>query len=221
MYESTPVYSSMSLRDLKNLIRSGEGLSLEFKRAISSPEKIAREMAAFANTHGGHLLVGVDDDHTITGVESWHEQDFYIGQAARELCSPALDYSLEIIPYNRREVLLVRIEEVDKKPVYVKNGVGNAVYVRIDEQSVRASDEEVAVLKNRSSERGVTFHYGVHEQKLFRYLNEYPEITVDQYSSLADIQRSKASRILVDLASLGVLRLLRKNSTDVFTLAAS
>jgi DNA-binding IclR family transcriptional regulator len=67
----------------------------------------------------------------------------------------------------------------------------------------------------------VTFHYGVHEQKLFCYLNEYPEITVDQYSSLADIQRSKASRILVDLASLGVLRLLRKNSTDVFTLAAS
>ena len=219
MNQYAPIHSSMSLRDLKNLIRSGEGLSLEFKRSISSPEKIAREIAAFANTHGGNLIIGVDDDRTIIGVESYHEQDFYLEQAARELCTPRLKYRMEVIPYNAREILLVYIEESEAKPVTVQNGTRDAVYIRMADQSVRASDEMAEVLRCESSDKGVTFHYGVNEQKLFRYLNEYPNITVEQYSSLADIKKKKASQILVDLTSLGVLRLVKKNQTDLFTLS--
>ncbi|TVQ69926.1 MAG: ATP-binding protein [Balneolaceae bacterium] len=219
MNQQAPIHNSMSLRDLKNLIRSGEGLLLEFKRAISSPEKIAREIAAFANTHGGHLIVGVDDDHTITGVESYHEQDFYLEQAAHDLCTPALVYKMEVIPYYSREILLVYIEESENKPVAVRNGQGDAIYVRVDDQSVRASDEMAAVMRAQASEKGITFQYGIHEQKLFRYLNEYPNITVDQYSSLADINRKKASRILVNLTTLGILKLNKKNQSNVFTLA--
>ncbi len=219
MNPHAPIRNVTSLRDLKNLIRSGEGLLLEFKRAISSPEKIAREIAAFANTNGGHLIIGVDDDHAITGVESYHEQDFYLEQAAHDLCTPALTYHMEVIPYYHREILLVYIEESPVKPVTVQNGVRDAVYVRINDQSTRASEEMTEVMRSRSSGRGVNFHYGANEQKLFRYLNEYPNITVDQYSSLADINRKQASRILIDLTSLGVLRLFKKNQTDLFTLS--
>ncbi len=219
MNQQAPIHSSMSLRDLKNLIRSGEGLLLEFKRAISSPEKIAREIAAFANTHGGHLIVGVDDDHTITGVESYHEQDFYLEQAAHELCTPSLVYTMEIIPYYSRDILLVHIEEAENKPVTVRNGQGDVIYVRIEDQSVRASDEMADVMRTKESDRGVTFQYGLNEQKLFRYLNEFPNITVDQYSSLADINRKKASKILVNLTTLGILKLNKRNQTDFFTLS--
>lgn len=220
MIQQAPIHNSISLRDLKNLIRSGEGLLMEFKRSISSPEKIAREIAAFANTHGGHLVIGVDDDRSIYGVESYHEQDFYLEQAAHELCSPALAYQMVVIPYYNREILLVYIEESALKPVTVANGQGEAVYVRLEDQSVRASDEMTEVLRSQSSNKGVTFQYGNDEQKLFRYLNEYPDITVDTYSTIADINRHKASRILVDLTSLGVLKLFKKNQTDVFTLAS-
>ncbi len=218
MNQQAPIHSSMSLRDLKNLIRSGEGLLLEFKRAISSPEKIAREIAAFANTHGGHLLIGVDDDHSIFGVESYHEQDFYLEQAAHELCSPALVYSMEIIPYFSREILLVYIEEAEKKPVTVRNGEGDAIYIRVEDQSVRASEELAQVMRAQASEKGITFQYGINEQKLFRYLNEYPNITVEQYCNLADINRKKASRILVDLTTLGILKLNKRNQTNFFSL---
>lgn len=219
MNQQAPIQSSMSLRDLKNLIRSGEGRTLEFKRAISSPEKIAREIAAFANTHGGHLVIGVDDDHTLTGVESYHEQDFFLEQAAHDLCTPALTYRMEIIPFINREILLVYIDESEQKPVVVQNGSADAVYVRVDDQSVRASEEMANVLRSRASKRGVTFRYGHNEQKLFRYLNEYPNITVEQYANLADINRKKASRILVELTSLGILKITQKNQSNIFTLA--
>ncbi len=219
MNQQAPIHSSMSLQDLKNLIRSGEGLMLEFKRAISSPEKIAREIAAFANTHGGHLIIGVDDDHTLTGVESYYEQDFYLEQAAHELCTPALSYRMEVIPYYSREILLVYIEESGKKPVTVRNGTGDAVFIRMEDQSVRASDEIAEVMRAQASERGITFRYGPHEQKLFRYLNEYPNITVEQYSKLADINRKKASRVLVELTTLGILKISKKKQINVFTLS--
>lgn len=219
MNQEKPVHSAMSLRDLKNLIRSGEGLSLEFKRAISSPEKIAREIAAFANTHGGNLLIGVDDDGSLIGVESYLEQDFYLEQAANDLCTPAISYRMEIIPCNDREILLVHINEALKKPVSVRNGNTNAAYVRMEDQSVRASDEMTAVMKQKASKKGITFRYGAYEQKLFRYLNEYPHITVDQYSRLADIHRKKASRILVDLTSLGILKMINEKQHVCFTLS--
>ena len=60
----------MNYKDVNALIEEGEGFSLEFKRRISSPEKIARTIIAFANTKGGIILFGVDDDGSIVGVES-------------------------------------------------------------------------------------------------------------------------------------------------------
>jgi Predicted transcriptional regulator containing an HTH domain and an uncharacterized domain shared with the mammalian protein Schlafen len=52
----------MRYRELLELIEEGENIQCEFKRKFSTPEKIAREMIAFANTKGGYLLFGVDDD---------------------------------------------------------------------------------------------------------------------------------------------------------------
>ena len=60
----------MRRSELKELIAEGESTTLEFKRKFTSPEKIAKEIAAFANTKGGYLLIGVDDDKRIYGVKS-------------------------------------------------------------------------------------------------------------------------------------------------------
>ena len=56
----------MTLQELNQLASLGEGPSLEFKRKVPRPERIAKEVIAFANTRGGRLLLGVDDDGTIT-----------------------------------------------------------------------------------------------------------------------------------------------------------
>ncbi len=76
----------MNLEQLNNLIFEGEGLTVEFKRKVSSPEKIARAMIAFANTHGGVLIFGIDDDGSVVGVDSEKEEIDLIFQAARQHC---------------------------------------------------------------------------------------------------------------------------------------
>ena len=50
------------------LAKSGESQTVEFKSQIPPQEHLARTLASFANTDGGILLIGVEDDGRITGV---------------------------------------------------------------------------------------------------------------------------------------------------------
>lgn len=91
------------LRELRKLASEGEGIQLEFKRKASHPEKIVRELIAFANTEGGTLLIGVDDDGSIPGVKYPDEEAHVVRQSLTRFCRPLLTYNESIIsiPDNR------------------------------------------------------------------------------------------------------------------------
>jgi len=215
-----PPSSQMSLGDLKRLVKTGEGTFLEFKKTISSPEKIAREVCAFANTKGGILLVGVNDDKTIKGVTSFFEEQYLLAEAMSYYCEPAVKHTIELVETGQREVVIVRVEEAEVKPVRVKMKGKKIVFVRRNDKSVAASREQAELLRLGSKNEGITFQYGPREQKLFRFLNEYNKITVTEYSNLIDVNKSTSSEILVSLASIGVLKLfISDDQSDYFMLS--
>ena len=207
----------MSLGDLRRFIKTGEGTFLEFKRTISSPEKIAREVCAFANTKGGTLLIGVDDNQTLIGVDSYYEEGYQLIEALTMLCDPPLKYKIELLEMGEREIVIVKVEEAEHKPVYVKHKGRSDVYIREKDKSVRASKERAALLRSQNRDTGITFQFGENERQLFRYLNEYQKITVNEYAKLINRSKYKSSRILIDLVSLGVLSLYTKDDQDYFT----
>ena len=88
----------MDLAELRKLVRQGEGENLEFKRKATHPDKIAREIIAFANTTGGILLVGVDDDKSIYGCKYADEEAFAI--------QSFLDNHCRWLQYFARKILL-------------------------------------------------------------------------------------------------------------------
>ena len=67
-------YDEEKVVHLRRLVSQGEGQHLEFKRKASYPDKIVRELIAFANSQGGTLLVGVDDDKSKIGRASCRER---------------------------------------------------------------------------------------------------------------------------------------------------
>ena len=212
----TTTLSDMSLTDLERLIQTGEGKYLEFKRTIPSAKKIAREMAAFANSNGGTLLVGVDDDHRILGVDGYHEEEYLLTKAAQQLCSPTIDITIEVLPFDERDILIIYVKESEQKPIYLIHNERRVVYIRQRDKSVTASNEHAEILKNRYSERGVSFEYGPREQRLFQYLNEYERITVNEYSNLINVTSYRASKILINLVSAGILELLTRKNKDYY-----
>lgn len=218
-FASTP--SSMHLSDLRRLVTAGENTYIEFKREIPSSEKIAREISAIANTHGGTLLVGVDDDGTIVGVQGHEEEEYLLESAVNELCQPPVIIRVEIVPISRkRDVLVVTIREAVNKPIAVVSENGRNYYVRERDKSVKASPERVALLRKSTAPVGVTFEFGPNEQRLLRYLDEYGRITVNGYANLIQAGRRKASGILVNLTSAGILQLVRSDDdTEWFSMS--
>lgn len=209
--------SEMTRQDLKNLISTGESSFLEFKHKVASPEKLAKEIAAFANSTGGKILIGVADNGEMVGVESYMEEEFWISQAAEDCCIPKAEITIELISFSGKDILLVNVPQAEVRPVYVKGKKHRVVYIRREDESVVASDEMVDVLKNGSSEEGVTFEYGEKERLLFRFLNEYSDITVERFSILINTTTYTAAKILVNLVSAGVLDLFEKDGAAHYT----
>jgi tetratricopeptide (TPR) repeat protein len=69
----------------------GEGLTIEFKASFpKNATEIAHDIAAFSNTQGGTILVGVDDQGNTVGVANADETMQRIVGAANSICNPPL-----------------------------------------------------------------------------------------------------------------------------------
>jgi predicted HTH transcriptional regulator len=204
--------------NVKRLIFEGEGVSLDFKKTISSCEKIARTMVSYANNKGGRLLIGVADDGTIKGVKSEDEERYMITRAAHLFSKPALEPTFEEIYVDDKLVLVVDIPESPLKPHYALAEDGKWwVYVRVKDKSVLASKIVVDVLKRSSSETGVLIEYSSDQKNLLEYLEKTDSITVKEFCILLNLTRKRAQKILVDLILSGVIRIHRTENEEYYT----
>lgn len=208
--------STMSKQDLKNLIATGESSFLEFKHKVASPEKIAREIAAFSNANGGTILIGVADNGGLVGTESYMEEEFWLNQAA-DLCIPKAEIHMELLNIGNKDVIIVEVPEATQKPVYVKGNKHRKVFVRVEDESQLANEDFIEVLKKGNDVEGITFEFGENERLLFRFLNEYSEITVERFSTLINVTSYSAAKILVNLVSIGVLDLFERDGVAHYT----
>lgn len=58
----------MNWPEVQDRIARGEDEHTEFKRGLGDPKGVGRAVAAFANTDGGVVVLGVEDDRTVCGV---------------------------------------------------------------------------------------------------------------------------------------------------------
>jgi len=123
----------MYLVELYKIIEDGEGIKTEFKRKFTTPTKIAKEMTALANTSGGMMLFGVDDDKTIYGVESEKEEMELISTAGKFYCEPEINFTSDIVYLKGKDIIVITIPESKKKPhriVSESEDENGKVYVR-------------------------------------------------------------------------------------------
>lgn len=218
----------MTHDDLKRLAATGEGRCLEFKNRVPRPERMAREVIALANTDGGKVLVGVDDDGTVLGVKDAEESFWTLRTALEDRITPPLALEVEPVRISRkREVLVVHVPASPDRPhmlVPDRRPDGTRpkqrAFVRVDDQSIEASREAVALMKAERRDDAVTFTFGDAERRLLEYLERHERITVREYAKLSRQPPWKASKALVTLARAGIVALHpREGGEDVFTAA--
>lgn len=212
----------MDLYQLESYVDQGEGLRLEFKVKLPEPEKLMREAVALANTKGGLLLIGVDDDGEILGVRDSHEVEEAFHKWAMERVVPTLEYTIEKVPLTRkRSVIAIKIPKSKRKPHTVRNpdqDKKGIAYIRVDDKSMRASREMYFVML-RGEDKDVKFEFGEKEHKLMKYLEIHPHITLKEFSKLTGLKPWQSSKTLVLLVRANVLRIQPHEVADRFLLA--
>jgi len=208
--------------NIRELILQGEGTTLDFKKTITSSEKIAKSLVAFANNQGGVLLIGVADDGNIVGVKSEDEERYMINKAAHQFCKPAIEPAFEEIYINHKIVLAVTIPKSDIKPHYALDANHEWwAYYRVKDKTVLASKIVLDMLKEEQSPNGKMIAYSDTEKKLFSYLEAQGRITLKQFTKLTRLSNKKAQKLLVSLLTSGILQLHLSEKEEYFTFISS
>lgn len=214
----------MKWREVKDMIAAGESTTMEFKRKFTSPPKFAKEVSAFANTKGGIILIGVDDDKKIAGVKSEKEEIAQVIHACSFYIDPPIEPIIEIVEVDFKDVIVVIIEESNDKPHKVVNDPDepqgeSVVYIRQGEESVTASREMVRILRShRDDAPPLTLSIGDKERRLFAFIEKNNRATIKDFAHLCNISERRAARLMVRLVRAGVLNIHTDATHDYYTL---
>ena len=170
------VWEVRKLVEIADIIKGKEGKTLEFKRDLSSFKPIMKTLVAFANTAGGILVIGRDDSGTITGIDDVLQAEESIASAIADSIMPAMMPDIEIITFESRELLILRVAHW-RGPFYLKTeGPEDGVYVRLGSTNRKAGPEILAELHR--TKRRVSF-----DQEPCTELNE-DEFDMDKAKSV-------------------------------------
>ena len=203
---------------IQNLIAEGEHQMLDFKFEISDSKRIARSLAAFANTDGGRLLVGVKDNGAIAGVRS--DEEIHMIQAAAEMyCIPPVQYTTKEWEINGKTVLEVIIpkDKHDKHKAPDNHGQFK-IFVRVRDENLIADNVLIKVWKSDKFSKPAKIAFTQTEMKLLHYLADHDEISLPEFQELAHISKRKAEAILADFIIVGTIELLQTSQNTVFRL---
>ncbi len=140
----------MNIEQLQKRLTAGEDSFHQFKKIFSSIDKLAVEIAAFANSQGGKILVGVSDSGEIVGLnkEDIKRLNQWISNATSQKIEPPLFVETKILVYKNCPVLIIDIPRGINKPYSVNK---SEFWVKNGADKRRAAREELFRLMQSSS----------------------------------------------------------------------
>jgi len=116
----------MDIEQLTDLVGCGEDSKNQFKVNVKSPDSLAAEMAAFANSEGGTIYIGVADDGSVPGLspkDVGRINQLISNTASQHVRSPISVLTENVRVGEARIVIILKIPKGIDKPYFDKNGV--------------------------------------------------------------------------------------------------
>lgn len=133
--------------ELLEIIANGESSGVEFKRDDVRPEQLAKEVVAMANLKGGMLLLGVEDDGSVTGMQRENLEEWIMdGVFGAKVHPMILPYYEEVQFDADRRVAVISFTQGTSKPYVVRDKGREDIYIRRGTTSRLATREQQARL---------------------------------------------------------------------------
>jgi ATP-dependent DNA helicase RecG len=140
----------MSIQDLLHAIKVGEDLDWEFKSAKGGlPRSLWESYVAMANTDGGHIVLGVEDDGVVSGLgdAAKMQTNFWntINNRGHVSINLLTDQNVRIETIESKDVLVIAVPRADRRqrPVFLGQNPLTGTFRRNFEGDYRCSEQEV------------------------------------------------------------------------------
>ena len=199
-----------SLTELLQKIHSGEDSTIEFKREMPHRGSLAEEIAAFANARGGVILIGVDDDGNIVGLdkEELNPAESRVVEICQDSIEPPVSIFTEKLWLDDKDVLKIEVP----RSLFVHKSPGG-YFVRQGSSKREMRTEHLArLLQSRSQARIISFdeqlvpntRLGTLRRDLYqRFFTEEPaEHEVEQLLLMRNLLVREGSEVHASVAGL-------------------
>lgn len=133
----------MKLKDYEQI----ESTNIDFKEKLetSHPKSWLKSVSAFANTKGGILLYGVDDNRKPVGIENLNDTSSKITDLINSKITPSPRYEIHSFSEDGLDFIVVDVGDGPSTPYYYSSDGRKIAYIRSGDQSIEAPDH---ILKN-------------------------------------------------------------------------
>jgi len=212
----------MEASELLEIISQGETSKVEFKGDIDSPDKLTAEMVAFANSLGGLLIIGVDDNGDVKGLNKDQlkkYQNLAMNLAASNTKPPIGSIWTEVVKIEDKNVLLIQIEKGitlyrDKNhTVWVRSGPNKRKVIDNAEMSRLMQEKKLLYAEQQIIGNATLADVNIGLFKEF-YKNRFEEVIIDKKGEVERILNNL--KLLVnDNLTLASLLLFGNNNRAV------
>jgi len=147
----------MTKIEIQEMIGNGESSGVEFKEEGISSLDLAEEIVAFSNFKGGTILIGVDDEGSISGIKR-RDLEEWVMNICRDMVKPAIIPYYEQVKMDGGQIVaVVRIDQGISKPYYVESHGRKKYMIRVGSTKREATRDELGRL---FQEAGIV-HYDI------------------------------------------------------------
>lgn len=190
--------TTLTPEQLETILAQGEDSQYQFKRTLTNADAFAAELAAFANANGGYIIIGVEDDGTISGLsrEDIARLNQLLSNAASQNIRPPLHPTTQNMTLPQGMIMVVNIAAGLNKP-YMDNQGRIWVKTGADKRHVTAREE----IQRMFQETGLVYAeenlipdsslQDLHRTRLAVYFeNRYQQTLEESGLALAQITKS-------------------------------
>lgn len=134
----------MTKTELLELLKNGENSGVEFKRDDVENHDLAKEIVAFLNLDGGAVLLGIEDDGSVSGTSRPNLEE-WVAELCRVKIEPPIVPHLTLVRgiETGKDVLIVRVSQGPDKPYARVHNNRRTYFIRVGSTSREASREEL------------------------------------------------------------------------------
>lgn len=128
--------------ELLEIIANGKNSGIEFTRDDIRPEQLAKEIVALANFQGGRIILGVNDDGTLAGIQRDRLEEWVMNVVRDKIHPLLLPFYEEIKIDGKTTVAVITFPPGVSKPYVLREGGAEKIYIRIGSTSQLATREQ-------------------------------------------------------------------------------